>query len=199
MKNRSRLSRGVIKDAREESKGAKAISWHLSLHKSGTFGLTKAALRDCIKMHGDFPDIRDLAHRTWEACAGTSRFKPEGAQKDLVRGIKALTSKHLVGVGCFASADAMVRQIRTGVLDFIGAARPSIADPFLPKKIEEGRFDDTRECNGCNSCVSGDMTGAISRCTRSTAFRKGWRQGLASRTQPPEGGVAGDPDCGRGA
>ena len=33
----------------------------------------------------------------------------------------------------------MVGQIRRGVLDFIGAARPSIADPFLPRKIEEGR------------------------------------------------------------
>ncbi|GIT73684.1 MAG: hypothetical protein Ct9H300mP28_34980 [Pseudomonadota bacterium] len=32
----------------------------------------------------------------------------------------------------------------------IGAARPSIADPFLPKKIEEGRMDEIRECIGCN-------------------------------------------------
>ena len=30
----------------------------------------------------------------------------------------------------------MVSQIRRGILDMIGAARPSIADPFLPKKIE---------------------------------------------------------------
>ena len=29
--------------------------------------------------------------------------------------------------------------------DIIGAARPSIADPFLPKKIEEGRLDDIRD------------------------------------------------------
>ena len=41
-----------------------------------------------------------------------------------------------------------------GQLDMIGA-RPSIADP-LPKKIEEGRVEDIRECIGCNICVSGD-------------------------------------------
>ena len=38
------------------------------------------------------------------------------------------------------------------MLDFIGAARPSIADPFLPTKIREGREDEIRECIGCNIC-----------------------------------------------
>ena len=36
----------------------------------------------------------------------------------------------------------------------IGAARPSIADPFLPAKIEQGRYDEIRECIGCNACYS---------------------------------------------
>ena len=46
----------------------------------------------------------------------------------------------------------MVSRIRRGVIDFIGAARPSIADPFLPTKIREGREDEIRECIGCNIC-----------------------------------------------
>jgi dimethylamine/trimethylamine dehydrogenase len=45
--------------------------------------------------------------------------------------------------------DAMVSQIKRGVLDLIGAARPSIADPFLPTKILEGREDEIRECISC--------------------------------------------------
>ena len=44
--------------------------------------------------------------------------------------------------------------VKRGMVDLIGAARPSIADPFLPKKIHEGRVDDIRECIGCNVCVS---------------------------------------------
>ena len=101
---------------------------------------SNSELRDCIEMHADLPDLWDLAHGTWEDCSGTSRFKDEGAQEDLITGIKSLTSKPVVGVGRFTSPDAMVRQIRTGILDFIGAARPSIADPFLPNKIKEGRY-----------------------------------------------------------
>ncbi len=175
--NRARFLCEVIEDARDETKGEMAISLRLSLHEAGAMGFSNAEVRDFIEMHGDLPDIWDLAHGTWEQCSGTSRFKPEGAQEDLVRGIKALTSKPVVGVGRFTSPDAMVRQIKSGILDFIGAARPSIADPFLPLKVEEGRFDDIRECIGCNICVSGDMTGSISRCTQNTAFMEEWRKG----------------------
>jgi len=63
------------------------------------------------------------------------------------------------------------------VLDFIGAARPSIADPFLPKKIEEGRIDDIRECIGCNICVSSDYTSTNLRCTQNPTMGEEWRRG----------------------
>jgi dimethylamine/trimethylamine dehydrogenase len=187
LENRARFLREVVQDARDETKGEMAISLRVSLHEAGALGFSNAEVRDFIEMHRDLPDLWDLAHGTWEQCSGTSRFTPEGAQEDLVRGIKALTSKPVVGVGRFTSADAMVRQIKSGVLDFIGAARPSIADPFLPNKISEGRFDDIRECIGCNICVSGDMTGAISRCTQNTAFMEEWRKGWHPERNRPKG------------
>jgi dimethylamine/trimethylamine dehydrogenase len=59
----------------------------------------------------------------------------------------------------------------------IGAARPSIADPFLPKKIEEGRLDDIRECIGCNICVTGDYTKTPIRCTQNPSMGEEWRRG----------------------
>jgi dimethylamine/trimethylamine dehydrogenase len=177
LENRARFLREVVEDFREETRGEMALTLRLSLHEAGALGFSNAELRDFIAMHGDMPDLWDLAQGTWEACSGTSRFAPEAAQEDLVRGIKALTPRPVVGVGRFTSPDEMVRQIRTGVLDFIGAARPSIADPFLPKKVEEGRYEAIRECIGCNICVSGDMTQGISRCTQNTAFMEEWRKG----------------------
>jgi dimethylamine/trimethylamine dehydrogenase len=187
LENRARFLREVVEDAREVTKGELGITLRLSLHEAGAFGFSNAELRDFIAMHGDLPDLWDLAHGTWQACSGTSRFTAEGAQEDLVRGIKDLTSKPVVGVGRFTSVDAMVRQVRSGVLDFIGAARPSIADPFLPVKVEEGRYGDIRECIGCNICVTGDMTGAISRCTQNTAFMEEWRKGWHPERARPKG------------
>ena len=71
----------------------------------------------------------------------------------------------------------MVSQINRGVMDRIGAARPSIADPFLPKKIEEGRVDEIRECIGCNICVMGDQFSVPIRCTQNPTMGEEWRRG----------------------
>jgi dimethylamine/trimethylamine dehydrogenase len=185
--NRSRFLREIIEDAREVTRGELGITLRLSLHEAGPHGFSNTELRDFIAMHADLPDLWDLAHGTWEACSGTSRFTPEGAQEDLIRGIKELTSKPVVGVGRFTSPDAMVRQIKAGILDFIGAARPSIADPFLPLKVRDGRYADIRECIGCNICVTGDMTGGISRCTQNTAFMEEWRKGWHPDRARPKG------------
>ncbi|HRX35571.1 MAG TPA: FAD-dependent oxidoreductase [Aestuariivirga sp.] len=178
LENRSRLLKELISDARDEVGDTCAIAVRLSLDEmAGEQGFSNAQLRDMVAMHAELPDLWDFAHGTWEACSGTSRFKPEGAQEDLIRGIKDLTPKPVVGVGRFTSADMMVRQVKQGIMDFIGAARPSIADPFLPKKIDENRIEDIRECIGCNICVTGDMTMSLSRCTQNSSFMEEWRKG----------------------
>ncbi|MEN8114488.1 MAG: FAD-dependent oxidoreductase, partial [Actinomycetota bacterium] len=86
----------------------------------------------------------------------------------------------------FTSPDTMVRLVRQGVLDFIGAARPSIADPYLPRKIEEGRIDDIRECIGCNICVSGDYTMTPIRCTQNPSMGEEWRRGWHPEIMRPK-------------
>ena len=102
---------------------------------------------------------------------------PEGSLEPYVSGIKSLTSKPVVSVGRFTSPDTMASQIKRGIVDFIGAARPSIADPFLPKKIEEGRIEDIRECIGCNICYMGDGKGVPIRCTQNPTMSEEWRRG----------------------
>ncbi len=178
LENRSRFAREVIADMREAVGDTMALTLRVSLDESiGDLGFSNAEVREFIDMNKDLPDLWDLAHGTWEECSGPSRFKEEGAQEVLVCGIRELSSKPVVGVGRFTSPDVMARMIRSGTLDAIGCARPSIADPFLPKKIEEGRIEDIRECIGCNICITGDMTMSISRCTQNPTFMEEWRKG----------------------
>jgi dimethylamine/trimethylamine dehydrogenase len=190
LENRSRLLKELLSDARDEVGDTCAVVVRLSLDEAGALGFSNSELRDLVGLHSELPDLWDFAHGTWEACSGTSRFKPEGAQEELIRGLKQLTSRPVVGVGRFTSADLMVRQIKQGVLDFIGAARPSIADPFLPQKIDEGRIEDIRECIGCNICVTGDMTQAISRCTQNSSFMEEWRKGWHPERMKPKASEA---------
>ena len=65
---------------------------------------------------------------------------------------------------CLPSVEA-VEAVYRGPQGLIGAARPSIADPFLPLKIAEGREDDIRECIGCNICYAHNSRAAAIRCS----------------------------------
>ncbi|WP_299844676.1 NAD(P)-binding protein [uncultured Roseovarius sp.] len=178
LENRSRFAREVVADMRDAVGDTMALTLRVSLDETiGDLGFSNAEVRDFVEMNKDLPDLWDLAQGTWEDCSGPSRFKEEAAQHELVKGIHELTDKPIVGVGRFTSPDVMVKQVKSGVLDFIGCARSSIADPFLPKKIEEGRIEDIRECIGCNICITGDMTMSISRCTQNPTFMEEWRKG----------------------
>ena len=73
----------------------------------------------------------------------------------------------------------MAEVIRNGELDIISCARPSIADPFLPNKIKEGRIDDIRTCIGCNVCISRwEIGGPPMICTQNATageeYRRSW-------------------------
>jgi len=188
LENRSRFAREVISDMRDVVGDSMGLTLRVSLDETiGELGFSNAEVRDFIEMNKDLPDLWDLAQGTWEDCSGPSRFKEQAAQQDLVRGIHDLTDRPIVGVGRFTSPDMMVKQIKSGLLDFIGCARPSIADPFLPRKIEEGRIEDIRECIGCNICITGDMTMSISRCTQNPTFMEEWRKGWHPETMNRKG------------
>jgi len=176
--NRMRLLREILEDTIEEVDGRAAVACRITVDELlGPGGIDREEIEAVLGELGELPDLWDFVLGSWEDDSVTSRFGPEGSQETYVQGLKALTSKPVVGVGRFTSPDTMVRMIRQGVLDFIGAARPSIADPFLPKKIEEGRLEDIRECIGCNICVSGDFTMSPIRCTQNPSIGEEWRRG----------------------
>ena len=124
----------------------------------------------------------DVNVADWENDSMTSRFAPEGYQEDYIAFVKQVSSKPVAAVGRYTSPDTMVSAIRRGLVDMICAARPSIADPFLPKKIEEGLIEDIRECIGCNICVSGDHQAAPMRCTQNPSMGDEWRRGWHPET-----------------
>jgi dimethylamine/trimethylamine dehydrogenase len=176
--NRARLLREVTEDVKGAVGDRCGISVRVSIDELlGPAGLHREEMHEVIALMAELPDLWDVTLSDWANDSGTSRFAPEAFQEPYVAGIKTLTTRPVVGVGRFTSPDTMVSQVRRGILDLIGAARPSIADPFLPRKIDEGRIDDIRECIGCNICISGDMTQSPSRCTQNPTMGEEWRKG----------------------
>ena len=178
LENRVRLLREVLTDTREAVGHRCAVAIRFATEELlGPGGIERGEAEDIVGMLAELPDLWDVNVAAWYNDSVPSRFAREGAQEPLIDFVKRTTTRPVVGVGRFTSPDTMVSQLRRGVLDFIGAARPSIADPFLPRKIEEGRIDEIRECIGCNICVSGDMTITPIRCTQNPTMGEEWRKG----------------------
>ncbi|HYU96054.1 MAG TPA: FAD-dependent oxidoreductase [Sphingomicrobium sp.] len=188
LENRARLLRELIEDTKDAVGDTCAVAVRICADELiGEAGLSSdGEARDVIAMLAELPDLWDVNISNWPNDSQTSRFAIEGYQEEYTSFVKQLTSKPVVGVGRFTSPDMMVSQIRRGILDFIGAARPSIADPFLPKKIEEGRIDEIRECIGCNMCVSSDYTSTNLRCTQNPTMGEEWRRGWHPEIIPPK-------------
>ena len=179
LENRARLLREVLADTKDAVGDTCGVALRFAVDELlGDIGFTSVGEgRDLIEMLAEEPDLWDVNLSAWENDSATSRFKQSGFQDDYVSFVKEVTTKPVVGVGRYTSPDLMVKLIKNGQLDMIGAARPSIADPFLPKKIEEGRIEDIRECIGCNICVSGDHHSVPIRCTQNPTMGEEWRRG----------------------
>jgi len=186
--NRARLLREVLEDTLEECEGRAAVACRLVVDELlGDEGLERPEIEQLFALVGELPDVWDVMVGFWPDDSRTSRFTHEAWTEEHFRGLKQLTSKPVVGIGWLTSPDTMVRLIRDGVIDLIGAARPSIADPFLPVKIEEGRPEDIRECIGCNVCVTGDWTSTPIRCTQNPSMGEEWRRGWHPERFRPAG------------
>ena len=126
----------------------------------------------------DLWDIKIGAYAEWGEDAAPSRFQQSNHERGFVEGIKSIVTKPVLMVGHMTSPDDMLENIEKGICDVIGGTRASIADPFLPNKVDEGRVDDIRECIGCNMCVSRFEVGSMLVCSQNATsmeeYRRGW-------------------------
>jgi dimethylamine/trimethylamine dehydrogenase len=178
LENRARLLRELIEDTKDAVGDRCAVAVRLAVDQLlGSEGITPGNEgREVIELLAELPDLWDVNIADWSNDSQTARFSGEGFQEQHIAFVKSLTSKPVVGVGRYTSPDAMVSAIRRGVMDLIGAARPSIADPFLPNKIDANRLDEIRECIGCNICVTGDNYCVPIRCTQNPTMGEEWRR-----------------------
>ncbi|HUJ52413.1 MAG TPA: FAD-dependent oxidoreductase [Steroidobacteraceae bacterium] len=177
--NRVRIVRELLEATREAVAGKCAVALRISLEelRARPSEVAASEAHEVVTLLSDAVDLWDVKLDSSPTDCPPSRFAAEGSHEKIIDFVKKLTPKPVVGVGRFTSPDTMVGQVRRGVLDLIGAARPSIADPFLPRKIDEGREQDIRECIGCNICISSWHDGVPVRCTQNPTIGEEWRRG----------------------
>ncbi|MCH8178077.1 MAG: FAD-dependent oxidoreductase [Proteobacteria bacterium] len=189
LENRVRLVRELIEETKDAVGDTCAVAVRFSADEGGEADGDPVIgeHREMLEMLAELPDLWDININDYSREMGVSRFIKEASLEAYMSYVKSITTKPVVTVGRFTSPDTMVSQINRGIVDFIGAARPSIADPFLPKKIEEGRIEDIRECIGCNICYVGDSKGTPIRCTQNPTISEEWRRGWHPENIAPKG------------
>ncbi|WP_309667468.1 FAD-dependent oxidoreductase [Tabrizicola sp.] len=179
LENRTRLVRELIDETKEAvgDRCAVAVRFAADAEEGEDGQPILGERQEMFAMLAEMPDLWDINVQDYSLEMGASRFAKEGALEPYMKWVRSVTTKPVVTVGRFTSPDTMVRMVKSGVTDLIGAARPSIADPYLPNKIAEGRLEDIRECIGCNICYSGDSLSVPIRCTQNPTMGEEWRRG----------------------
>ena len=191
LENRVRFVREMLEVTRDEAGDRAAVALRISLEelRGKPSEHYESEAHGVVSLLSNVPDLWDVKMDSSPNDCGASRFRPEGAHEPIIDFVKRVTDRPVVGVGRFTSPDTMVSQIRRGVLDLIGGARASIADPFLPNKVRQGRSDDIRECIGCNICIASWHDGVPVRCTQNATageeWRRGWHPERFTRTEKP--------------
>jgi dimethylamine/trimethylamine dehydrogenase len=172
---RARLLREVLAETRDAIGDRCGIALRIEVDNEDGGGFEERS--ELLASLAPMVDLFDVTIADYSQEMGGSRFIKEGSLEPSIAHVRKITGKPVVSVGRFTSPETMLSQVKRGIVDLIGAARPSIADPFLPLKIAEGREDDIRECIGCNICYAHNSRAAPIRCTQNPTMGEEWRRG----------------------
>ncbi len=196
LENRARFWLDTLRLVRAAIGERCAIAVRIAVEARGPAGVAVDEALEFVRSADELVDLWDVNvannSENWHDMA-PSRLQRSGWQRQWTDRVREATAKPIVGVGRYTDPDLMAEVIGSGCFDLIGAARPAIADPFLPRKIEEGRYHDIRECIGCNVCLSRILTEGHISCTQNATageeFRRGWHPERFARARNADKGV----------
>ena len=170
LENRMRFPLLVI----EKMRAAVGRQFPIEIRISGTeyidggYGLEEGI--EIAKMLDGKVDLIHVSAGTQQEEYSAVLMHPGAFQKDmhnayLAAEIKKHVKTPVLSVGAFNMPDAMEKFLEETGVDCIAMGRALVADPFLPRKVLEGRPEDITPCIRCGECQSGMIRHRVMRCT----------------------------------
>jgi len=170
LENRMRFPLLVI----EKIRAAVGRQFPIDIRISGTeyaeggYGLEEGV--EIAKMLDGKVDLIHVSAGTQQEEFSAVLMHPGAFQEDMHNGyLAAEIKKHVktpvMTVGAFNMPDAMEKYLADTGVDAIAMGRALIADPFLPRKVLEGKVEEITPCIRCTECQSGMMKNRVLRCS----------------------------------
>src|SRR5215469_9744672 len=116
LENRLRLVREILEETREAIGPDRALALRFTAARHNAGGAEPGEYAEMVERLKDLPDLWDVVPGDYMLEMGSSRFVKEGALEPFIAYVRKVTGKPVVSVGRFTSPDAMVAQLRRGVV-----------------------------------------------------------------------------------
>ena len=111
-------------------------------------GIERGESEELFALVGELPDVWDVMVGVWERLAHLA-LRRGGSREPSAVSRRSRRSRSSVSAG--SPRRTRWCEVRDGVLDMIGAARPSIADPFLPRRSRRGGWRTSASASAATS------------------------------------------------
>ncbi len=152
--NRARLAIEIIDAVRKEVGNGFPIEVRFSAMEKAEGGVTLDSAIAFAKLIEDKVDILHVSAGGEPDFGVThpSMFREKGCNVHYAAEIKKHVKIPVATVGALGDVELMEDIIASGKADIVCMARALLADPYLPKKVEQNRTDEIRPCLRCFVC-----------------------------------------------
>ncbi len=168
LENRCRFAIEVLKAVRKEVGEGFPIEFRMSGAELVPEGYTIEDGIEIAKMIEPYVDIIHVSAGTYQKTFGRthpSMFTEHGCNVELAAAIKKHVNKPIATLGGLNDPAMMEEIIESGKADIIYMARALLADPELPRKVNENRDNEIVSCLRCFTCMAERAATSTRRCT----------------------------------
>ncbi|RCW78783.1 2,4-dienoyl-CoA reductase-like NADH-dependent reductase (Old Yellow Enzyme family) [Halanaerobium sp. DL-01] len=200
-KNRKKFPLEVVKNIRKKVGDNYTVTYRLTSEEFVEGGLTinetKNYAQDLVNEGIDLIHVSGGVYETSHKIIQPF-FESEGLYVDNALEIKEAINGEIpvMVVGRLKNPEKLENTIAKGI-DMVAVGRGFLADPYFPKKMEEGREEDIRKCIGCNQgCIDRLFAGDSITCLGNPLCGQEYKYNTNKTTTPREvmvigGGPAG--------
>ena len=166
LENRARFLTNIIVKTRAKIGPDKPLGVRLSGDELMPGGITHEEMKQVVALCKDAGvNFLNVSQGSYENPGAA--FAPDG-EDEFTRwapGFKEASGGLPVITPNFINPETAEKAITSGKTDIISLGRQSIADPFWPAKVKEGRINDIVKCVRCQRCYMDLMTANWARCS----------------------------------